>query len=75
MNTVKKIKLNLIIISFLPIFIFIPIGFELLNNFHLGGIQIFNEFLSAIVNPKIDLEILEQKQLTELIKTKINEIN
>ena len=58
MNLVKKIKLNSISLSFLPIFIFIPLAFQLLNNFHLGGIQIFIEFLSSIVNPNINIEIL-----------------
>ena len=54
----KKIKSHPILFTFLPIFIFIPLGFQLINNFHLGGIEIFIEFLSSIFNPKIDLEIL-----------------
>ena len=58
MNSVKKIKFNLILLSFLPILIFIPLGFQLLNNFHLGGFGIFIEFLSSIINPKINIEIL-----------------
>jgi len=58
MNSVKKIKLNLTLISFLPIFIFIPLGFQLLNKFHLGGFEILNEFLSSILNPSINIEIL-----------------
>ena len=58
MDSVKKIKFNLILLSYLPIFIFIPLGFKLLNNFHLGGFGIFIEFLSSIVNPKIHGEIL-----------------
>ena len=58
MNSVKKIKFNLILLSYLPIFIFIPLGFQLLNNFHLGGFRIFIEFISSIVNPKINIEIL-----------------
>ena len=58
MNLIKKIKFNATSLSFLPIFIFIPLGFQLLNNFHLGGIEIFIEFLSSIVNPKISTEIL-----------------
>ena len=58
MNSVKKIKFNLILLSYLPILVFIPLGFKLLNNFHLGGFKIFIEFLSSIVNPKINIEIL-----------------
>ena len=58
MNSVKKIKFNLILLSYLPILIFIPLGFQLLNNFHSGGFRIFIEFLSSIVNPKINIEIL-----------------
>ena len=58
MNLVKQIKLNSTLISFLPIFIFIPLGFQLLNNFHFGGIEIFTEFLSSIVSPNLNIEIL-----------------
>ena len=58
MNSVKKIKFNLILLCYLPILIFLPLGFKLLNNFHLGGFGIFIEFLSSIVNPKINSEIL-----------------
>ena len=58
MNSVQKIKLNPTILSFLPLFIFIPLGFQLLNKFHLGGLGIFNEFLSSILNPSINIEIL-----------------
>ncbi len=54
----KEIKSNPILLIFLPILIFIPLGFQLLNNFHLGGIEIFIEFLSSIINPKINIEIL-----------------
>ena len=53
----KKIKLNPTFLSFLPIFIFIPLAFQLLNQFHIGGIEIFIEFLSSILNPKINSEI------------------
>ena len=58
MNSVNKITFNLILFSYLPIFIFIPLGFQLLNNFLLGGFGIFIEFLSSIVNPEINIEIL-----------------
>ena len=58
MNLAKKIKLNPTLVSFLPIFILIPLGFQLLINFHLGGLEIFIEFLSSIINPKINIEIL-----------------
>ncbi len=57
-NSVNKIKFNPILLTFLPILIFIPLGFQLLNNFHLGGFGIFIEFLSSIINPKINIEIL-----------------
>ena len=58
MNSVKEIKLNPILLSLFPIFIFIPLGFKLLNNFHFGGFEIFIEFLSSIINPRINIEIL-----------------
>ena len=58
MNSVKEIKFNLILLIYFPIFIFIPLGFQLLNNFHSGGFGIFIEFLSSIVTPNINIEIL-----------------
>ncbi len=54
----KQIKLNPTVISFLPIFIFIPLLFQLFKNFHFGGIEIFIEFISSILKPKVDIEIL-----------------
>ena len=57
-NYLKRIKLNPTLFSFLPIFIFIGLWFDLLSKFHLGGIEIFLEFLSSILNPKINIEIL-----------------
>ncbi len=38
--------------------VFIPLGYELINNLHFGGLNLFQEFLVSALNPKIDNEII-----------------
>ncbi len=38
--------------------VFLPIGFSLLINFHIGGIEIFSDFFVSAFNPKINKEII-----------------
>jgi len=54
----KKLKLNYTSLSFLPILVFIPLGYQLINNIHFGGFKLFGEFLISAFNPKIDNEII-----------------
>ena len=53
----KSIKLNPTSISFIPIFIFIPVIFEIVKNFHIGGIYLFINFLFSAIQPEINNEI------------------
>ncbi len=47
----------------------IPLGYQLINNIHFGGIKLFQEFLISAFNPKIDNEIIITviKRLNETI--------
>ena len=54
----NKLKLNYTSLSFLPILVCIPLGYELITNIHFGGFQLFQEFLISALNPKIDNEII-----------------
>jgi len=54
----NKLKLNYISLSFLPILVCIPIGYQLITNLHFGGLKLFQEFLISAFNPKIDNEII-----------------
>ncbi|ABM71953.1 putative phosphonate ABC transporter [Prochlorococcus marinus str. MIT 9515] len=54
----NKLKLNPTSISFLPVIVCIPLAYELLNNFHIGGIELFKEFIISSINPKINNEII-----------------
>ena len=54
----NKLKLNYTSLSFLPILVCIPLGYQLTNNIHLGGFKLFQEFLISAFNPKIDNEII-----------------
>ncbi len=54
----NKLKLNYTSLSFLPILICIPLGYQLINNIHFGGFKLFQEFLISAFNPKIDNEII-----------------
>jgi len=65
----NKFKLNYISLSFLPILVCIPLGYQLINNIHFGGFKLFQEFLISAFNPKIDNEIIITviKRLNETI--------
>ncbi|MBO8204278.1 PhnE/PtxC family ABC transporter permease [Prochlorococcus marinus] len=54
----NKLKLNYTSISFLPILVCIPIGYQLITNLHFGGLNLFQEFVISAFNPKIDNEII-----------------
>ena len=54
----NKLKLNSSSITFLPILVCIPIAYELFINFHIGGIELFKEFIFSALNPKINNEII-----------------
>jgi len=54
----NKLKLNYTSLSFLPILVCIPLGYQLITNIHLGGFKLFQEFLISAFNPKIDNEII-----------------
>ena len=54
----KKLKLNPPSIIFLPVLVCIPLAYELLINFHIGGIELFKEFIISALNPKINNEII-----------------
>ena len=55
----KKIKINSITLCFIPILVFLPLGYELILNIHFGGKELFFEFIKAAFNPKIDHEIIK----------------
>ena len=65
----NKLKLNSSSITFLPILVCIPIVYELFINFHIGGIELFKEFIISALNPKINNEIIFTlvKRLNETI--------
>ena len=54
----NKLKLNYTSISFLPILVCLPLGYQLITNLHFGGFNLFQEFLISAFNPKIDNEII-----------------
>jgi len=65
----NKLKLNYTSLSFLPILVCIPLGYQLINNIHFGGFKLFQELLISAFNPKIDNEIIITviKRLNETI--------
>ena len=65
----NKLKLNYTSLSFLPILVCIPLGYQLITNIHFGGFKLFQEFLISAFNPKIDNEIIITviKRLNETI--------
>ncbi len=65
----NKLKLNYTSLSFIPILVFIPLGYQLIKNIHFGGFKLFQEFLISAFNPKIDNEIIITviKRLNETI--------
>jgi len=64
----QKFKLNHTVISFLPIVVFIPITYQLINDFHLGGLELFIDFVKSAVTPKVNKEIINIS-LTRLNET------
>ncbi len=54
----NKIKLNNSIICFIPILVFLPISLQIIYKFHLGGIDLFFDFLKSALIPKINNEII-----------------
>jgi len=54
----NKLKLNYTSISFLPILVLIPLGYQLLTNLHFEGFNLFQEFVISAFNPKLDNEII-----------------
>ena len=54
----NKLKLNYISLSFLPILVCIPLGYELIINLHFGGFNLFQEFFISAFNPKVDNDII-----------------
>jgi len=53
-----KLKLDTTILSFLPILILIPLSISLFKNIHLGGIDLFSEFILSAFFPRINSNIL-----------------
>ena len=54
----NKLKLNYTSLSFLPILVCIPLGYQFITNIHFGGFKLFQEFIISAFYPKIDNEII-----------------
>ena len=54
----QKLKLNHNLISFLPILVFLPISYQIINDFHIGGLELFIDFIKSAFTPKINKEII-----------------
>ncbi len=54
----QKLKLNHTLISFLPILVFLPITYQIINDFHIGGLELFLDFIKAAFSPKINTQII-----------------
>jgi len=54
----QKLKLNHTLISLLPILVFIPITYQIINDFHIGGLEVFIDFIKSAFTPKINKEII-----------------
>ena len=65
----NQLKLNPSSLTFLAVLVCIPLAYELLINFHIGGIELFKEFIISALNPKINNEIIFPlvKRLNETI--------
>jgi len=65
----KILKFNPNAIIFLSSLVFIPLTYQLIINFHTGGIDLFKEFIISAFFPKITNEILITiiKRLNETI--------
>ena len=53
-----KLKLSPTILSFIPVLVLIPLIQQLINDFHLGGMDLLNDFLLSAVTPRINNEII-----------------
>ena len=54
----QKLKLNNTLITFIPILVFLPISYQLINDFHIGGLELFLDFVESAFTPKINKEII-----------------
>ena len=54
----QKLKLDHTLISFLPILVFLPITYQIINDFHIGGLELFLDFVKAAFTPKINNQII-----------------
>ena len=54
----QKLKLDHTLISFLPLLVFLPITYQIINDFHIGGLELFLDFIKAAFTPKINFEII-----------------
>ncbi len=54
----RKFKLNHTLVSFLPIIVFLPITYQIINDFHIGGLELFIDFIKSAFTPKINKEII-----------------
>ncbi len=54
----QKLKLDHTLISFIPILVFLPITYQIIKDFHIGGLELFIEFFKSAFTPKISREIL-----------------
>jgi len=55
----QKLKLDHTLISFLPILVFLPITYQIINDFHIGGLELFMDFIKSAFTPKINKEIID----------------
>ena len=54
----QKLKLDHTLISFVPILVFLPVTYQIINDFHIGGLELFLDFVKAAFTPKINFEII-----------------
>ena len=54
----QKFKLDHTLISFLPILVFLPITYQIINDFHIGGLELFIDFIKSAFTPKINNQII-----------------
>ena len=54
----QKLKLDHTLISFIPILVFLPITYQIINDFHIGGLELFLDFVKAAFTPKINNQII-----------------
>ena len=54
----KNKILNPTLITFLPALVFIPLIYQLILYFHLGGLNLFSDFIISAFNPKFNYETI-----------------